>query len=159
MKRIVYSMFLAASLMASCSSSDDSNDTTTPGSFADEPVAGVVYSEDFTVGGGKARSIELNGVESLYIYLNESVIDCESTGSNPIWITVPAAVGTYTREDGEMTLQFRDVNGESFEGSLDAKIEITAITETMVTGRVMGTGFYEDENEINGTFEVPYCPL
>lgn len=151
-------MFLAASLMASCSSSDDSSDKTKSGEFSNSPVSGVIYNEDFTIGGGRARPITLGSTESLYIYLNEAAIDCESTDSNPVWITVPAAVGTYTPQtDGHV--QFKDVNGESFEGAIDAKIEITSITETTVKGKVMATGFYDDENDINGTFEVPYCAL
>ncbi|NDI97752.1 hypothetical protein GWA97_01505 [Flavobacterium sp. LaA7.5] len=158
MKKIVYSLFVAASLMVSCSSSDDSDNTSTD-EFSNSPVSGVVYSEDFTIGGGTARSIELNGVDSFYIFLNENAVDCDSDVEDPIWISVPAAVGTYNREDGEMTLQFRDVNGDSFEGTLDGKIEITEITETMVKGKVMAAGFDEEENSINGTFSVQYCPL
>lgn len=151
-------MFLAASMLTSCSSSDDTNETITDG-FSNEPVAGVIYSEDFTIGGGKASSVTLNEVESLNIYLSEADIDCDGVFQNPIWITVPEAVGTYSRTEGEMTLQFRDATGDSFEGSLDAEVEITEITETSVKGRVKATGFYEDENSINGTFDVQYCPL
>lgn len=157
MKKAFYSMFAAVALLASCSSSDDSDNNNT-GGFSNEPVSGTVYNEDFTVGGGKARSIELSGTESLYIYLSETAIDCDDTSSNPIWITVPAEVGTYDAQtDGHV--QFKDINGDSFEGSLDAKIEITEITETSVKGKVMASGFEDGENEINGTFNVQYCPL
>ena len=158
MKKIIYSVFFAASLLASCSSSDDTEETITDG-FSNQPVSGVIYSEDFAIGGGKASSITLNGVESLNIYLSETDIDCDGGSQNPIWITVPEAVGAYKRSEGEMTLQFRDVDGESFEGSFDAEVEIMEITETSVRGRVKATGFYEDENNINGTFDVQYCPL
>ena len=53
MKKIVYYMFLAVSLMAaSCSSSDDSKKTNEEG-FSNNPVSGVVYGESFTLGGGR----------------------------------------------------------------------------------------------------------
>ena len=100
-----------------------------------------------------------NGVDSFYIYLNENAITCDEEVSNPIWIIVPAEVGSYDEEDADMNVQLRDINGESFESVLDAKVEITEITETMIKGKVKATGFYEDENNINGTFAVQYCPL
>lgn len=161
MKKLFYSMFIAVALMTSCSSDDDSNTSGNPsnGDFSNNPVAGVIYGEQFTIGGGKATSIQLNDVPSFYIYLNQNDINCDDSVSNPIWISVPSEVGVYERQEGEMTLQFRDVNGESFEGSSDARIEITEITDTMITGKVMGDGFDEGENSINGTFSVQYCPL
>lgn len=162
MKKLFYSMFIAAALVTSCSESDDNpNNSGNPsnGSFSNNPVSGVVYNEAFTIGGGKATSIMTNDVDSFYIYLNEADITCEESVTNPIWIIVPAEVGTYERTQGEMTLRFKDVNNGDFEGSLDAKIEITEITETMIKGKVMATGFYDNENNINGTFEVQYCPL
>ena len=159
MKKLFYSMFIAAALTTSCSSDDDSGSTPVAGEFSNSPVSGVIYGEQFTIGGGKATSIELNDVPSFYIYLNQNDINCDDSVSNPIWISVPSEVGVYERQEGEMTLQFRDVNGESFEGSSDAKIEITEITDTMIKGKVMGDGFDEGENSINGTFSVQYCPL
>ncbi|AXG73305.1 hypothetical protein DVK85_03295 [Flavobacterium arcticum] len=158
MKKIIYCLFLTAALITSCSSSDDF-EVTTPDGFATTPVSGVIYDESFVIGGGTSRAIELNGTSSLYIYLDANVIGCDSEVESPIWISVPATVGTYSRSQGEMTLQFRDVNSDDFEGSLDAEIEIISITETTVKGKVKATGFYEDENNINGTFEVIYCSL
>ncbi|MBY8962349.1 hypothetical protein KJK34_06265 [Flavobacterium sp. D11R37] len=163
MKKFFYSAIVAAALMVSCSDDDSSdnnnNNNNNSDGFSNNPVSGVIYNEDFDLGGGTATPITLNGVESLNIDLSESDITCDDTNEQPIWITVPAAVGSYSRQDGEVTVQFRDVNGDSFEGSLDAEVEITEMTETMVKGRIMAGGFDETENSINGTFEVTYCPL
>lgn len=157
MKKLLLPAMVAASLLISCTSED--SDESANGGFSNDPVSGVVYDEAFTFGGGKASPITVNGVESLYIYLGESALNCESsTSACPIWIVVPEAVGSYTPQtDGH--LQFEDNADGGFEGSLDAEIEITSITATTVTGKVKATGFYDDENSINGTFTVPYCGL
>ena len=151
-------MLVAASLLVSCGGSDDSTDAVVKDGFANTPVSGTVYNKTFTVGGGKARSISLNGTESLYIHLTPAAIDCDATDLGPIWITVPAAVGTYTPAT-KGTLQFQDKESDGFEGATDAEIEIISITDTKVIGRVKASGFYEGENDINGTFSVQYCPL
>ncbi|MFL9843041.1 hypothetical protein [Flavobacterium rhizosphaerae] len=158
MRKMFLSAFVAATLLVSCSS-DDSDDTNSNGGFSNGPVSGTIYNEDFTAAGGVARPITLSSTESLYIYLGTSALNCESSTANtPIWITVPAAEGTYKPQtDGHV--QFRSTDGDSFEGAIDAEIEITSITETSVKGKVKATGFDDDENNINGTFEVPYCSL
>ena len=85
-------------------------------------------------------------------------VSCDDTENGPIWIVVPAQVGTYDFSTGGH-IQFSDPNSDDFEGALDAEVEITTITETTITGKVKGTGFDETENSINGTFSVQYCPL
>ena len=153
MKKIIWSVLLAAGLLASCST-DENEETTTD--YSKSPVSGKIYERIFNVGGGAARSVTLNGTKSFYIYLTPDSIDCDGTFGSPIWITVPAKVGEYTNNS---SLQFRDNVSESFEGAIDKKIEILSISKTKIKGRLKATGFYSFENNINGTFEVQYCPL
>ena len=155
MKKVTYSVLVTLSLLASCSSSDDDKEVIGDG-FAAAPVSGVVYGENFTAGGGKSQSVTLNGVESLYIYLTPGAINCNSIQLDPISITVPAATGTYT---SGITVVFKNPANDDFEGATDKKIEILSISETSVKGRIKASGFHNDEQNINGTFEVPYCPL
>jgi hypothetical protein len=158
MKKLMYSMLLATSLLFSCSSSDDDNNNNNDG-FATTPVSGTVYNTNFTMVGGKATSMTSNGVEVFDIYLTETAITCDETDNlGPLWITVPAAVGTYDFSSGAH-IQFQDPNSSDFEGALDAQIEITSITATTITGKLKGSGFNEGENDINGTFTVQYCPI
>jgi len=154
MKKITYSVLITLSLLASCSSSDEKE--VIGDEFAATPVSGVVYGQNFTVGGGKSQSVTLNGVESLYIYLTPGVINCNSVQLDPISITVPAATGTFTTG---FTVVFKNPANDNFEGATDKKIEILSISETSVKGRIKASGFHDDEQNINGTFEVPYCPL
>ena len=157
MKKLLYSIFFAASLLASCSSSEEDDNNNQDG-FATTPVSGVVYNADFEMAGGKARSLSSNGEEVFYIYLSETAIDCDETENlGPLWIIVPAEVGMYDFMTGAR-IQFQDPNSDDFEGALDVEIEITAISETTITGRLKGSGFNEGENEINGTFSVQVCP-
>jgi len=156
MKKIAYSIFMAVLLMVSCGSPEEDTNTT-DGSYRTTPVSGVVYGDDFTVGGGRARSINSNGVDSFYIYLTPGTLACDGdTTGAPIWIVVPAAVGEYTTN---FSMQFRDDAVGAFGGATEQKIEITLITETVVKGRIRAVGFESNINSINGTFEVQYCPL
>lgn len=157
MKKFMYSILVASALFVSCGSDDSEETVTQVEGFAGTPVSGVVYNDDFTIGGGMARPIILNTTESLYIHLSPTAINCESSNLGPIWITVPARTGTFTPATGG-TLQFQDEADGGFEGATDAEIEIISISATTVTGRVKASGFYETENNINGTFTVQYCP-
>ncbi|WP_298146825.1 hypothetical protein [Flavobacterium sp.] len=157
MKKLLCSIFIATSLLLSCSSSEEDTNNN-QGGFATTPVSGVVYSNPFTMVGGKARSLTSNGVEVFYIYLTETAINCNETENlGPLWIIVPAAVGTYDFAGGAR-IQFQDPNSTDFEGASDAEIEITAISTTTITGKLKGSGFNAGENEINGTFSVQVCP-
>jgi hypothetical protein len=157
MKKLLCSILVTASLLSSCTSSEEGTNTDS-GGFATTPVSGVVYNDQFTMVGGKARSLSSNGVEVFYIYLTETAITCSETENlGPLWITVPAAVGVYNFSSGAR-IQFQDPNSTDFEGALDAEIEITAISATTVTGKLKGTGFNVGENAINGTFSVQVCP-
>ncbi len=157
MKKIMFSAIAAATFLASCSS-DDSDKTTTTGGFSNSPVSGVIYDQDFTVGGGTASTVNANGQDMLYIHLGRTTMDCDSDAETPIWIIVPAAVGDYTSEDGA-TVQFSDDESGSFEGGYNEHIVITSITATTIKGKVIAEGFDEAENSINGTFEVVNCTV
>ena len=156
MKKIMFSAIVAATFLASCSS-DDSDKTTTTGGFSTNPVSGVIYDNDFTVGGGTASTVNANGEDVLYIHLSRSAMDCDSNADTPIWIIVPAAVGSYDSPDA--SVQFSDDEHGSFEGGYNERVEIISITETTIKGRVIAEGFDEAENSINGTFEVVNCTI
>ena len=150
------SAIAAASLLISCSSED--SDETTNHEFSNNPVSGVVYSQDFEFGGGTASPLTANGEEVLYIHLGRTEMDCDSDADTPIWIIVPAAVGDYMAEDGAI-IQFSDDEAGSFGGGYNTHVEIISINETMVKGRVISEGFDAEETSVNGTFEVVYCGI
>lgn len=156
MKKIMLSAIVAASFLISCSS-DDAEKTTTNG-FSNNPVSGVVYSQSFTAGGGTANPVTSNGEDVLYIHLSRTAMNCGADTDTPIWIIVPAEVGSYTSETGA-SVQFSDDATESFEGGFGERVEITSITENTVKGRVISEGFDKAENSINGTFEVNFCGI
>jgi hypothetical protein len=161
MKKITFAIVLAVMLMVSCSSTTE-EENTTGDSYATTQLSGTLYNHGFTLGGGYARSINLNGVDSFYIYMvpdTTNGLDCDDdTSIAPIWIAVPAAVGEYVNND--FTMQFKNISNGGFEGAPVKKIEITSISPTMVKGRIRATGFDPDyENFINGIFELQYCPL
>ena len=149
-------MLIAALLLTSCSSSDEDEKVST-GGFSDKPVSGVVYNKKFTVAGtGVAGALKSNGEDTFYIHLSDIATNCDSdTSKAPLWLIVPATVGTHNSLDGAH-MQFRDVANDGFEGS-SATIEIISITSTTVKGRVMSDSFNDDKNSINGTFTAQLC--
>ena len=155
MKKILFHLFIGALVLASCSTTDDSAESDNTG-FANHPASGVVFSNSFTLGGGYARPITLSGVESYYIYLDTADIDCFAATTSPIYMGVPAATGTY--DSAEAFVVFKTTNG-GYESTTDINIEITAITESTVKGRIRAGRSDVDDNYVNGTFEVQYCPL
>ncbi|MFP9098067.1 hypothetical protein ACLI09_03355 [Flavobacterium sp. RHBU_24] len=155
MKKIFFRLFAGALVFVSCSSTDDSASSENTG-FSNNPVSGTVYSSSFSLGGGYARPITLSGVASYYIYLDTADIDCFAATTSPVYMGMPAAIGSYDSADA--FLVFKKANGD-YESTSEIKIEITAITETTVKGRVRAEGSDASENYVNGTFEVQYCPL
>lgn len=154
MKKLFFSLFVGALVFASCSSEDSASPGNT--NFSNSPVSGVIYGESFTIGGGYARPISLNGVASYYIYMDTASVECFESSGTPLWVILPAGVGTY--DSTQVSVQFRNDDG-SFEGASEEKVEITEVTETTVKGKIRAVGFDDTEHYINGTFAVQYCPL
>jgi hypothetical protein len=149
MKRIAFCLvFFITTLLFSCSSTEDTDDTNS--GLSNNPVSGTVYEDSFVLGGGRGAE----NVEFLTIELTSQSIGCDDSSIDfPITIYAPYAVGIHTTD---VSVTFEDPNTDDFVSvSSGVIVEIQSIGTTIV-GRVKATSISTD-NSINGKFTVPVC--
>ena len=147
-------VFLMIVVFVSCSKSED-DDT----SIKNQEVTGTVQNEPFTFKGGKAfLTTNFNDEEAISINLTNEIVGCDVYINDyglSISIIAPLKVGVHK----EVNIVTQDGNGIPF-NHLDETIEITALSDTEVSGKIKlnnpASGPFK-ENIFEGTFTVLIC--
>lgn len=159
-KLSLFAISLAA-LISSCG--DDENEKPSY-SFKNQTLSGKIANTSWTFGDGYAEIYGTGDDSELYIDL---FVDVDGEGcdilpeGDQVFFSIPNKVGVYklkfdlnSMENSQTVTLFED---EEFMNSIatEGAVEITAITETTISGKIDAT--VDAENNVNGNFTVNIC--
>ena len=123
-------------------------------------VHGKVYSKDFTMVSGRAKTEAHNNTERVEVNLSaNSSFNCSSPETAySVYFRVPKKAGKYTQASSDIWLGFNDSPSDTSVGfvSDDCLVEITSVSNGRCTGKIS----FADQpsgSSVSGTFDVPFC--
>lgn len=140
---------IVALISLSCSKNDNSaNNTPSTPSISNQPLSGTVFNDNFTAIDGKAFKSD----ENVSINITNVIAGCSSDVTKYelyLWTQVLSSVGEYSAnvafgKKGETPLNY-----------FDAKVEVTKLSETEITVKILAN--QSAMHSVEGTITIPYC--
>lgn len=158
MKNIKLISFLICSIFCLNSCTIESEDDNGNGNNQNEelstaPLTGQVYGENFSVIGGTARFLSLNGEDVIRVSLYDVQVSCTDIADQVISLNLPREVGVH---QAGVTGSISDPNSSDFLSLVNIKVEVLSFDNTEVSGRVLIDRPSVD-SFVNGTFTVQFC--
>ena len=154
-------LVLLSAFALSCGDDDDEGNSY---SFKDQELSGEIAGDSWTYADGfvEESTFDDESVLDISLFLAQDVPACETFGieGDEVFFVIPNAVGLY-KLSVSLNLQGRTVtllDKDDFTNYIagEGAIEILAITETHVIGRIDAR--YDGNNHVNGDFMVSFCP-
>lgn len=158
MHKPVLSALVAAFLSASCGLKQEVKEDYPVRDFADGPLAGLAGGKEWVMKSGHVKRSGLGGSQIAFAFKsddNDKGCDGVMRGLDgvTVGITVEEALGE--QELKGTTVPATIAVGEDVYTTTGNKIDIAAITETAVTGRL--SMYTSDEIYVNGSFSALRC--
>ena len=151
-------LFLAAALLgslslAACATDDSESMSTKP--VDSTPVAGMVGGQTWTFAAGHTDAFLSEGEDTFFATLfptQFTTCGFSEPSGNHLIVSIPKVVGDYPMS---LSRNMTFVVGNDNKIAIDGHIVVTEVTATKLKGGIVAK--FDDQNEINGTFEIPIC--
>jgi hypothetical protein len=148
-------LLLAISLPLTACATDDSSSPSTA-EIDSTPVAGMVGGQSWTFVAGDTDAFLSDGEDTFFAALYPAQFTTcgfsEPSGDH-LLISIPKTVGDYPMS---LARNMTFVVGNDNKIAIDGHIRVDEVSATKIKGGIVSR--FDDQNEINGTFEIPICP-
>jgi hypothetical protein len=154
MKKLILAAALLGSLsLAACATDDSDSSSSKP--VDSTPVAGMVGGQTWTFAAGHTDAFLSEGEDTFFATLfptQFTTCGFSEPSGNHLIIGIPKVVGDYPMS---LSRNMTFVVGNDNKIAIDGHIVVTEVTATKLKGGIVAK--FDDQNEVNGTFDIPIC--